>query len=141
MVQVIENGKWYNVSMLQNGDKFYYHNNKLHREMGPAIELANGTGVWYWEGEKLTCKSQKEFETKFVKTAAANQYDVKIEVMLPATLTYRIAAKSPEEALEKARKTPPQNVKYRLQGKRDLKASIYDAGTLMVRLVKNLMGI
>ena len=34
-----------------NGDKHWYHNNKLHREDGPAIELTNGTKHWYHKGK------------------------------------------------------------------------------------------
>jgi hypothetical protein len=34
-----------------NGDKHWYHNNKLHREDGPAIELINGTKHWYHKGK------------------------------------------------------------------------------------------
>ena len=33
------------------GDKFYYVNNVLHREDGPAIEFANGNKLWYKNGE------------------------------------------------------------------------------------------
>ena len=34
------------------GDKFYYLNNLLHRDDGPAIELANGTKCWYKNGQR-----------------------------------------------------------------------------------------
>ncbi len=34
-----------------NGDKFWYVNNKLHREDGPAIEKSNGTKEWYINGK------------------------------------------------------------------------------------------
>ena len=33
------------------GDRFYYANNKLHREDGPAIEWANGDKSWYKNGD------------------------------------------------------------------------------------------
>ena len=33
--------------MYSDGAKFWYVNNKLHREDGPAIERANGDKVWY----------------------------------------------------------------------------------------------
>ena len=38
-MRIIENGKWLTLSIKPNGDKFYYYNNQLHREKGPAIEL------------------------------------------------------------------------------------------------------
>jgi hypothetical protein len=34
-----------------NGSKHWYHNGKLHREDGPAIEYANGTKYWYLNGK------------------------------------------------------------------------------------------
>lgn len=139
-MMVVEGGKWYNVSVRDGGNRFWYHDNKLHRELGPAIELVDGGKVWYREGIKLDCKSQKEFETTMVKTAAAQPkyWDVKMEVLLPATLTYKVLAKSPEEALEKARKGSPQNVQYKLAGKRDMKAWVYSVGNSIVQLVKYL---
>ena len=33
------------------GDKFWYHNGKLHRVDGPAQEWANGNKFWYLNGE------------------------------------------------------------------------------------------
>ena len=30
-----------------NGTKYWYINDKLHREDGPAVEFANGTKYWY----------------------------------------------------------------------------------------------
>jgi len=37
----------YTVKVHPNGDKFWYVNDKLHREDGPAIELLNGDKYWY----------------------------------------------------------------------------------------------
>ena len=34
-----------------NGAKWWYLNGKLHREDGPAIELANGDKYWYINGK------------------------------------------------------------------------------------------
>jgi hypothetical protein len=33
--------------IVENGDTFWYLNNELHREDGPAIEYADGTKRWY----------------------------------------------------------------------------------------------
>lgn len=137
-----EKGKRYVVSIKENGDKYWYLNDKLHREVGPAIELANGSKAWYLEGNKVKCSSQQEFDNhvKIVKTADEKKYyDVKVEVMLPATLTYRILAGNPEEALQLSKKAQPNAVRHRLVGKKDLKAMVYDAGSSIIRLVKNLV--
>ena len=40
----------YTVKVYANGDKFWYLNDKLHREDGPAFECANGYKSWYLNG-------------------------------------------------------------------------------------------
>ena len=77
-----------------------------------------------------------------MKTAAAQPryFDIKIETTLPATLSYHLLAISPEEALEKARKSTPQNIKHRLSGKKDIKGTVYDAGSSLIKLVQSLVG-
>jgi len=37
----------YEVFVYDNGNRYWYLNDKCHREDGPAIERANGTKVWY----------------------------------------------------------------------------------------------
>jgi hypothetical protein len=37
----------YTVKIDDEGNKRWYHNKKLHREDGPAIEYADGNKVWY----------------------------------------------------------------------------------------------
>jgi hypothetical protein len=34
-----------------NGDRFWFLNGNLHREDGPAIELANGDKSWFLDGK------------------------------------------------------------------------------------------
>ena len=45
------------------GDKFWYLNDKLHREDGPAIEYASGTKLWYLNGKELTEQEHKKATT------------------------------------------------------------------------------
>lgn len=66
-------------------------------------------------------------------------YDVKVECLLPATITYRVLAEDPQEAMSKIKGLSPTSVKHRLIGRKELKMMIYDAGTSMIRLIKNLM--
>ena len=42
----------YEVKVHPNGDKFWYLNDELHREDGPAIEQANGDKEWYLNGNR-----------------------------------------------------------------------------------------
>ena len=41
----------YTVKVKDNGDKFWYLNDKLHREDGPAGEYADGSKAWYLNGK------------------------------------------------------------------------------------------
>jgi hypothetical protein len=66
-------------------------------------------------------------------------YDVKIECMLPATLTYRVLAEDPQEAALLVKGLSPTGVKHRLHGRKELKLSVYDAGSSMLRWMKNLL--
>ena len=67
-------------------------------------------------------------------------YDVKVECMLPAVVTYRVLAEDPQQAAELIRGMSPIGVKHRLVGKRDIKLSVYDAGSSMLRWAKSLLG-
>jgi hypothetical protein len=52
-----------------DGTKHWYINGKLHREDGPAIEYIGGDKSWYLNDEKIYCKTQEEFE-RLVKLKA-----------------------------------------------------------------------
>jgi hypothetical protein len=67
-------------------------------------------------------------------------YDVKVECMLPATVTYRVLAEDPIQATELIKGQAPIGVKHRLAGKKDIKLTVYDASSSMIRYVKNLLG-
>jgi hypothetical protein len=141
MAWVSEAGKVYVLSMKDNGDRFWYQDNKLHREKGPAIEFGSGGGVWFWRGEKVSCASQKEFEKVVELKKQANHqsyFDVKVECMVPAVMTYRVLAKDAEEAIGKIKNMQPRDIQYKPGQKQERKLSIYDAGTSLLRLVKNL---
>lgn len=66
-------------------------------------------------------------------------FDVKVECTLPATVTFRVLAESPEQALELSKRASPTSVKYVLPKRRDIKAIVYDAGTVLIRFTKNLL--
>lgn len=68
-------------------------------------------------------------------------YDVKVECMLPAVVTYRVLAEDPMQAADKIKGMSPNGVKHRLIGKKDLKLTVYDAGGSMIRWAKNLLGV
>lgn len=65
-------------------------------------------------------------------------YDVKMEVMLPATVVYRVYAENAEKALEEVRETTaPVSVQHRLVKKKIKKAMVYDAGCSTLKHVRN----
>jgi hypothetical protein len=83
------------------------------------------------------------FETTDEKVSEAKQkplhvYEIKIEADVPSILTYRITAESPEKALERALKSQPSGVRPNLARRRNLKASVVEAGTSIIRLVRDL---
>lgn len=139
---IIENGKKYIVTVKENGDKFWYLDNKLHREEGPAVELVSGAKVFYLQGVKFASEGDfKNHLKKIIKTAEIKKYfDVKVETMLPATLTYKVLAKDAEEAALLIKNMQPNHIRHRLAGRRDLKLMVYDVGSSMIRYVKNLAG-
>jgi hypothetical protein len=67
-------------------------------------------------------------------------YDVKVECMLPATLIYRVLAESPEQAAEMTKTMSPTGVKHKLIGRREMKLVVYDSGSTLIKLIKNLFG-
>ena len=40
----------------------YWIHGKLHRLDGPAVNFSNGRKRWYYEGKKIDCSTQEEFE-------------------------------------------------------------------------------
>lgn len=67
-------------------------------------------------------------------------YDVKVECMLPATLTYRVLAEDPQQAAGLIKGMSPTGVKHKLIGRKELKMAVYDSGSSMIRWMKNLLG-
>ena len=65
-------------------------------------------------------------------------YDVKVECLLPSTLTYHILAESPEQAAELIKNQQPTGVKYKLGGRKNIKLMVYDASSSMIRFIKNI---
>lgn len=81
-------------------------------------------------------KTEKELEAEAKLPPPKKYYDVKLEVTLPATITYRVLAESPEAAVELINNQPPMHVKHVLNKKRNLKAVVYDGGSTLIRFTK-----
>jgi hypothetical protein len=67
-------------------------------------------------------------------------FDVKIECMLPATIIYRVLAEDPEQASTLIKNAQPTSIKHKLAGRKETKLTVYDGGSSLIRLIKNLFG-
>jgi len=84
-------------------------------------------------------KSEAELDAEAKLPPPKKLYDVKVEVLLPATLTYRVLADNPEQAIELTKTMQPTGVRHQLARKRSLKAIVLDAGSTMIRLTKTFI--
>jgi len=71
------------------------------------------------EQPKPLAKEAKKQE-KSPPIKAKLYYDVKVECMLPATLTFRVLAEDAEQAAELIRGQNPTTIKHRLLGRKDI---------------------
>ena len=71
----------YTVKVDADGNKFWYLNDKFHREDGPAIEFANGTKYWYLNDE-LHC--EEEFNRRM--NSPTSKFKIGDKVTAPAYL-------------------------------------------------------
>lgn len=99
------------------------------------------------DAKKLAeAEAKKKKEERLKKEAAAKllikpkfYFDVKVECMLPATLTYRVLAEDAQQAAELIKGTQPNSVQHKLIGRKELKLTVYDAGSTMIRWMKRLV--
>ena len=54
----------YKVVVYANGTKWWYLNDQLHREDGPAVEGVSGGKQWYLNGKEI---SEREFLSRSIK--------------------------------------------------------------------------
>lgn len=84
-------------------------------------------------------KKEEEERKKKLLPLPKFYYDVKIECMLPATITYRVLAETPDKAAEMIKGLSPTSVKHKLIGRKEIKLMVYDAGSSFMKLVRNLV--
>lgn len=65
-------------------------------------------------------------------------FDVVVTCMLPATLTYKILAEDAEQAAMLIKGKQPNAIVHKLSGRKELKLKVYNAGSLMIKFIKNL---
>lgn len=85
--------------------------------------------------------NKKEEEAKKLKLPKPKfYYDIKIECMLPATLTYRVLAEDPEQAASLIKGQSPNAVHHKLVGRKELVLRVFDSGSNLLRFMKRLFG-
>jgi len=51
------------VEFVLSRSRWWYKNGRIHREDGPAVEGSGSLpNIWYYHGEYIKCNSQQEFE-------------------------------------------------------------------------------
>jgi len=108
--------------------------------------------------EELNKTAEEELEAQALKKAAAAKkkaneeakrkkapppkyyFDVKVECMLPATLTYRVLAEDAKQAADLIKGKHPTSVQHKLIGRKELMLKVYDASGCMIRFMKKLLG-
>ena len=63
-------------------------------------------------------------------------YDIKVEALVPCLLTYRVYAEDEQSAITEISKKAPIAVKPNLGLKRIIKATVYNAGSSLIRFIK-----
>ncbi len=67
-------------------------------------------------------------------------YEVRVECLVPTTVSYRVLAEDEKEALkllDQNQAGAPVSVNYKINLKRKIKLVIYDWGTTIIKMVKN----
>lgn len=86
-------------------------------------------------------KKKEEQESKGKKKVAAKKevkyYDIKLECLVPCTVSYRILAEDENDALSQIDKKTPTAIKPNISKKRNIKATVYDAGSSIMRFMKS----
>lgn len=102
-------------------------------------EPANTSGLD--QDTASTVQNQGAAKTKQPPTK--KYYTVKVETLTPVIYSYRVLAESPEEAIkisadawkQASQSAPPQILSGKMKR---LKATVYEYGTSLIKLIKNL---
>jgi len=90
--------------------------------------------------EALEKRAAEELKKKANQPKPKTYFDVKVECMLPATLTYRILAEDANQAAELIKGKSPNSVHHKLVGRKELMLKVYDAGSNLMKFMKKLLG-
>ena len=80
-------------------------------------------------------KNKKEIPKELPKP---QYFEVKVETMVPAILSYRVLALDAQQAADKIKHLSPNSINYKFPKRKDLKLMVYNWGTIVLKFVKNL---
>jgi hypothetical protein len=96
----------------------------------------------YEEEQRLRQEVAKKAAAKkqtIVKEAAPvikQWWDVRVEAMIPAILTYRILAETPQEAADLIKGKSPNSVQHKLVNIKSILLKVYNSGGSMIHHLK-----
>jgi hypothetical protein len=96
--------------------------------------------VAYEEEQKKKAKKPPQVIEKKAEFKEKKYFDIRVESMLPAILSYRILAEDAYQALELIKGKTPNSIQHKLIGKRDIIAKVYDSGSCIIRHIKKFIG-
>lgn len=81
-------------------------------------------------------KKKKEQDKK--KVPEKVYYDIRVETLIPATVSFRVLAEDEQKALLMIKNIPPRHINYQVNRRRDIKMMVYEAGSSILKFIKNL---
>ena len=96
----------YEVKVYPSGNTYWYFDDKLHRENGPACDCCVGTKSWYLNGEELTEEEHRVRMYPVVETPKTKELFTIVEIKEnthdgSATLTVDIEPEMVQMVMEK----------------------------------------
>jgi hypothetical protein len=88
---------------------------------------------------EVDAKKKKSEELKKKATAQPKTkvyFDVKVEAMIPAILTYKVLAEDAHQAAELIKGKSPNHVQHKLSGIKNLFLRVYNAGSCVLQYTK-----
>lgn len=76
-------------------------------------------------------------KNKKEKPKPKHYYDVKVECMIPATLTYKILAEDEHQAVTLIKGKTPIAVNHKLIGRKEKVLRVYQSGCSVIKLMLN----
>jgi hypothetical protein len=90
----------------------------------------------YEAKKKKEIEAKEQIKKEAAKIPEKKFFDVKLDALVPCTITYRVFAENENDALLNIDKQTPRNVKPDVRRKKNIKAIVCDAGSNIAKLTK-----